>query len=55
MYAAFLEAKKDLDEGGIPIGAVLVKNGKIIGRGHNRRVQNKDITAHAEIECIRDA
>jgi cytosine/creatinine deaminase len=55
MKEAFLEAKKGLDEGGIPIGAVLVKNGRIIGRGHNRRVQKKDITAHAEIDCIRNA
>ena len=55
MRAAFDEAKKGLKEGGIPIGAVLVRKGKIIGRGHNMRVQNGDPTAHAEIECLRKA
>ena len=49
------EAKKSLSERGIPIGSVLVKNGTIIGRGHNRRVQNQDPVAHAEIECLRNA
>jgi len=55
MKAAFEEAKKGLGEGGIPIGAVLVRGGKIIGRGRNRRVQDLDPTAHAEIDCLRDA
>ncbi len=55
MKAAIEEAKISLQEGGIPIGAVLVRDGKIIGRGHNRRVQNNDPLAHAEIECIRNA
>jgi cytosine deaminase len=55
MYAAIEEAKLGLQEGGIPIGTVLVRDGKIIGRGHNRRVQNNDPLAHAEIECLRDA
>jgi cytosine/creatinine deaminase len=55
MQAAFDEAKQGLDEGGIPIGAVLVKDGKIIGRGHNRRVQDGDVTAHAEINCLKNA
>jgi cytosine deaminase len=55
MKAAFDEAKKSLTEGGIPIGAVLVKNGNIIGRGHNLRVQCGDPTAHAEIACLRNA
>jgi cytosine deaminase len=54
MQAAFDEAKKGLKEGGIPIGSVLVKKGRIIGRGHNMRVQNSDPTAHAEIECLRN-
>ncbi len=53
--AALDEARKGLEEGGIPIGSVLVRGGKIIGRGHNRRVQNGDPTAHAEIECLRNA
>ena len=55
MNAAIEEAKNSLQEGGIPIGAVLVRDGKIIGRGHNRRVQNSDPLAHAEIECLRNA
>jgi len=55
MRAAIEEAKLGLQEGGIPIGSVLVRDKKIIGRGHNRRVQNDDPTAHAEIECIRNA
>jgi creatinine deaminase len=55
MNAAIEEAKIGLQEGGIPIGSVLVRDGKIIGRGHNRRIQNGDPLAHAEIECIRNA
>lgn len=55
MKAAIEEAKKGLDEGGIPIGSVLVKDGKIIGQGHNRRVQNNDPIMHAEIDCLRNA
>lgn len=53
--AALDEARAGLAEGGIPVGAVLVRDGKIIGRGHNRRVQTGDPTAHAEIECLRNA
>lgn len=55
MDAAIQEAKLSLQEGGIPIGSVLVRDDKIIGRGHNRRIQNGDPLAHAEIECIRNA
>ena len=55
MKAAIEEAKKGLDEGGIPIGSVLVKDGKIIGQGQNRRVQNNDPIMHAEIDCLRNA
>ena len=55
MQAAIEEAKQGLAEGGIPIGSVLVKDGKIIGRGHNRRVQQGDPMAHAEIDCLRAA
>jgi creatinine deaminase len=53
MKAAIDEAKKGLEEGGIPIGSVLVKDGKIIGRGHNKRVQDGDPMEHAEIDCLR--
>ena len=55
MKAAVEEAKKGLAEGGIPIGSVLVKDGQIIGRGHNRRVQESDPIMHAEIDCLRNA
>ncbi|HEX9262339.1 MAG TPA: nucleoside deaminase [Candidatus Bathyarchaeia archaeon] len=55
MKAAIDEAKKGLSEGGIPIGSVLAKHGQIIGRGHNRRVQQRDPIMHAEIDCLRNA
>lgn len=52
---AIEEAKKGLSEGGIPIGSVLVKDGKIIGRGHNKRVQELNPILHAEIDCLQNA
>ena len=52
---AIIEAKKSLKEGGIPIGAVLVENGHIIGRGHNRLLQNSSTILHAEMDCIENA
>jgi creatinine deaminase len=55
MRAAIEEARKGLKEGGIPIGSVLVKDGKIIGAGHNKRVQDNDPVIHAEIDCLRNA
>jgi len=55
MKEAIREAKRGLKEGGIPIGAVLVKDGKIIGRGHNRRVQKKSAILHAEMDCLENA
>ena len=55
MKAAIEEAQKGLAEGGIPIGSVLVKDGKIIGRGHNQRVQKGSPTLHAEIDCLENA
>lgn len=55
MQAAFEEAKKSFDEGGIPIGSVLVKDGEIIGRGHNQRVQKDNPILHAEIDCLQNA
>ena len=55
MKAAIEEARKGLGEGGIPIGSVLVKDGQIIGRGHNKRVQKSDPIMHAEIDCLRSA
>jgi cytosine deaminase len=55
MKAAIEEARRGLAEGGIPIGSVLVKDGKIIGRGHNRRVQKKSAVLHAEMDCLENA
>jgi len=55
MKEALREAKRGLEEGGIPIGAVLVRNGKIIGRGRNRRVQKNSPILHAEIDCLQNA
>lgn len=55
MRESIQQAKKGFAEGGIPIGSVLVRNGKIIGKGHNRRVQHGDPTAHGEIDCLRNA
>ena len=55
MQAAIREAKSGRAEGGIPIGAVLVIDGKIIGRGHNRRVQKGSAVLHAEMDCLENA
>ncbi|MFH0985212.1 MAG: nucleoside deaminase [Candidatus Omnitrophota bacterium] len=55
MQAALEEARQGLAEGGIPIGAVLVKDGKILGKGHNRRVQKKSAVLHAEMDCLENA
>ncbi len=55
MKCAIEEAECGRSEGGIPIGSVLVKEGKIIGKGRNRRVQQNDPVLHAEIDCIRNA
>ena len=53
--AAYEEAQMGLAEGGIPIGSVLVRNGEIIGRGHNRRVQKGDPILHGEMDAIQNA
>ena len=55
MKEALDEAKTSLSENGIPIGAVLVEDGNVIGKGHNRRVQGNDPMAHAEVECLKNA
>jgi len=55
MAAALEEAREGLAEGGIPIGSVLVLDGKIVGRGHNRRVQKGSATLHAEMDCLENA
>jgi len=55
LEAAIEEAKKGLEEGGIPIGSVLVIDEKIVGRGHNRRVQKGSAILHAEMDCLENA
>ena len=55
LAAAIEEAKKGLAAGGIPIGSVLVLDGKIIGRGHNQRVQHGSVIHHAEMNCLENA
>ena len=55
MQAALDEARQGLAEGGIPIGSVLVLDGSIIGRGHNRRVQDGSVIHHAEMNCLENA
>jgi len=52
MEAAIEEARKGLEEGGIPIGSVIVHDGKIIGRGHNRRVQKGSAVLHGEMDAL---
>jgi len=53
--AAIAEAKLGAREGGIPIGAVIVAGGTIIGRGHNRRVQNRSAVLHGEMDALENA
>jgi cytosine deaminase len=55
MKEAIREAKKGLSESGIPIGAVLVKDGKIISRGHNNLLQKNSVILHGEMDCVENA
>ncbi len=55
LKVAIEEARKGRAEGGIPIGSVLVRDGKILGQGHNQRVQKDDPMTHAETDCLRNA
>jgi cytosine deaminase len=55
LQAAIDEARAGLAEGGIPIGSVLVLDGEIVGRGHNRRVQKGSAILHAEMDCLENA
>jgi cytosine/creatinine deaminase len=55
MDAAVAEAQQGFDEGGIPIGSVIVHRGEIIGRGHNRRVQQGSPTLHGEMDALENA
>ena len=55
MTVALEEARKGLAEGGIPIGSVVVYNGQIIGRGHNRRIQQGSVVLHGEMNALENA
>ena len=55
LQAAIEEAQKSLQEGGIPIGSVVVHKGKIIGRGHNQRVQKGSVILHGEMDALENA
>jgi cytosine/creatinine deaminase len=55
LQAAIDEARQGLDEGGIPIGSVIVHNGRILGRGHNRRVQQGSTVLHGEMDAFENA
>ena len=55
MKVALEEARKGLTEGGIPVGSVIVYNGQIVGRGHNRRVQQGSVILHGEMDALENA
>src|SRR5687767_14465337 len=55
MFAAIEEARRGREEGGIPIGSVIVHGGRIVGRGHNRRVQKGSSTLHGEMDALENA
>jgi cytosine deaminase len=55
MTAALEQAEKSYQEGGLPIGAAMVEEGRIVARGHNKRVQEGDPIAHGEMDCLRNA
>jgi cytosine/creatinine deaminase len=55
MHAALAEAELGLREGGIPIGSVLVHEGRVLGRGHNRRVQRGSVVLHGEMDALESA
>lgn len=54
MREAVAEARAGLAAGEVPIGALAVRDGRVVARGHNRRIETSDITAHAEMVCLRD-
>jgi creatinine deaminase len=55
LHYAYREAQLGIAEGGIPIGSILVHNGKIIGTGHNRRIQNGSVILHGEMDALENA
>jgi len=54
MRLALAEAQKSFDEGGVPVGSVMVRNGKVFAAGQNRFRQTNDPTCHAEVDCVRN-
>ncbi len=55
MGEAIREAELSISQGGLPIGAVLTRDNKIVARGHNRRMQEQNVILHGEMSCLRDA
>lgn len=55
MKLAYVEAKASYEEGGVPVGAVMVEKGEVIGRGRNRRVQDDNPVSHGETDCMKNA
>jgi creatinine deaminase len=55
MGVALEEARRGYDDGGVPVGSVLVEKGRLVAQGHNRRVQDGDPIAHGEMDCLRRA
>jgi cytosine/creatinine deaminase len=55
MAEALREAQHSMSQGGVPIGSVLVRNGKVVGRGHNQRVQKNSAILHGEMDCLVNA
>jgi cytosine deaminase len=55
MQEAINQARKSLSEGGIPIGSALIKNGKLVASGHNKRVQENNPILHGEMDCLNNA
>lgn len=53
MALALEEARRGYEEGGVPVGSVMVADGSVLARGHNRRVQDGDPIAHGEMDCLR--
>ncbi len=55
MQEAIRQARKSLNEGGIPIGSALIKNGELVASGHNKRVQENNPILHGEMDCLNNA
>ena len=55
MREAYAQARASYEAGGVPVGAVMVENGEVIGRGHNRRVQDANPVSHGETDCMKNA